>query len=144
MSRVTAPASKLSRSIGSTTARPSVDVPGVSLLPKYAELLRNRKTPREYLDSHSHNRHLTTRRIPAEVHSNPVHIPTHAPVTSAVRRTPVPLLFNPRHHQVAEAAEPPHTPKVVFVSENQKNVNDYLDGIDKIDVDEAAMKAHRT
>lgn len=49
MSRVATPVSKLTRSIGAA-ARPSTDFAGPALLPKYAELLRNRRTPMDQAD----------------------------------------------------------------------------------------------
>lgn len=50
MSQVTSSVSKLSRSIGSVASRPAAYSSGPSLLPKYAELLRNRQMPKEQAD----------------------------------------------------------------------------------------------
>lgn len=50
MSQVTSSVSKLSRSIGSVAARPAAYSTGPALLPKYAELLRSRQTPKEQSD----------------------------------------------------------------------------------------------
>lgn len=160
MTRITAPVSKLSRSIGSAT-RPSTDFPGPALLPKYAELLRHR-TPKEQSDvslhkpslphvktspltpsrqAHSHTRGMTTRHVPAPPQPNPITLPSQPHPSPSGRRTPVPILFTPRHHPAHPGAEPARAPEVHFVSENQRDPVSDLEGIENIDVDEAARRA---
>lgn len=142
MSQVTSSVSKLSRSIGSVASRPAAYSSGPSLLPKYAELLRNRQMPKEQSDAHSHARQMTTRHIPATPQPNPISLPSHAQFSPSGRRTPVPILFTPSQQAADSGPEPAHTPTVHFVAQNQKDAQkDGLEGIEAIDVDEAALKA---
>lgn len=84
---------------------------------------------------------MTTRHIPATPQPNPISLPSQQ-FSPSGRRTPVPILFTPNQPAANSGPEPAHTPTVHFVAQNQKDVQkDGLEGLEAIDVDEAALKA---
>lgn len=85
---------------------------------------------------------MMTSHIPAPPQPNPINLPSAAHPSPSGRRTPVPILFNPQQHYAAPtSSEPAHKPEVHFVCQNQRDPLHELEGIENIDVDEAARKA---
>lgn len=84
---------------------------------------------------------MMTHHIPGPPQTNPISLPSAAHSSPSGRRTPVPILFNPNQNAAPASAEPAHIREVHFVSQNQRAQLHDLDGIENIDVDEAARKA---